>query len=75
MQTEQLQKRPTYYTMITLFDQNIKYYNQSNTILHLVSLMALQAAPLIGATEPLNSVPGSSDGHAQLLTVGDFEII
>ena len=61
-------KRPTYYTMITLFDQNRKYYNQNNNILHLVPQMALQTAPLIGATETLNSFSGSSDKHAQLLT-------
>ena len=36
--------------------------------------MALQTAPLIGMTESSNSVPGSSDRHAQLLTVGNFEI-
>ena len=28
-----------------------------------------------GTMEPLNSVPGSSDKHAQLLTAGNFEII
>ena len=52
--------------------------------------MALQAAPLIGTTtvprnlsvscdygamEPSNSVPGSADRHAQLLTAGKFKII
>ena len=37
--------------------------------------MALQATPLISTTEPLNSVPGSSDRHAQLLAAGNFEII
>ena len=37
--------------------------------------MALQAAPMIGTTEPSNSVSGSSDRHAQLLAVGNFEII
>ena len=37
--------------------------------------MALQAAPLIGTTEPSNSVPGSSDRHGQLLTAGNFKII
>ena len=36
--------------------------------------MALQTAPLIGMTESSNSVPGSSDRHVQLLTVGNFEI-
>ena len=28
-----------------------------------------------GTTEPANSVPASSDRHAQLLTAGNFEII
>ena len=36
---------------------------------------ALQASPLIGATDSLNSVPGSFDRHAQLLTGGNLEII
>ena len=62
--------------MITLFDRNRKYYNQNNKILYLVSHMVLQAAPLIGAMEPSNLFPGSSDNrHVQLLTVGNFEII
>ena len=43
--------------------------------LHLVSHMSLQAVPLIGTTERSNSAPESSDRHAQLLTVGNFEII
>ena len=30
-------KRLTYYTMITLFDQNWKYHNQNKKILHLMS--------------------------------------
>ena len=68
-------KRPTYYTMITLFDKNRKYYNQNNKIFHLFSHMVLQAAPLIGTTKPSNSAPGASDRHAQLLKVGNFEII
>ena len=50
-------------------------YNPNNKILHLVSQMALQTIPLIGTTETLNSVLGSSNEHAQLLTVGNFEII
>ena len=37
--------------------------------------MAFQAAPLIGSTEPSNSVPGNSDKHVQLLTADKFEII
>ena len=37
--------------------------------------MALQGAPLISSMEPSNSVPWSSDKHAQLLTAGNFEII
>ena len=37
--------------------------------------MALQATPFISTTEPLNSVPGSSDRHAQPLTAGNFEKI
>ena len=65
--------RPTYYTVTTLFHQHRKYYNQNNTILHLVSHVALpQAAPLIGTTKPSSSVLGSSDGYAQLLTAGNF---
>ena len=60
---------------MTLFDQNRKYYNQNNKILHLVSHIALQATSMIGTTEPSSSVPGSSDRHALLLTEGNFEII
>ena len=37
--------------------------------------MALQSALLIVTKETLNSVPESSDKHAQLLTSGNFEII
>ena len=37
--------------------------------------MALQAAPVISTTELSSSVSGSSDKHAQLLTVGNFEMI
>ena len=37
--------------------------------------MTLQAAPLIGTTEPSNSVPGRSDSDVQVLTVENFEII
>ena len=37
--------------------------------------MACQTAPLIGTMETLNSVSGISDGYAQLLTAGNFEII
>ena len=55
-------KRPNYYTMITLFDENRKYYNQNTKLLYLVSRITLQATLLIGTTEPLNSVPGNSDG-------------
>ena len=66
---------PTFDTMITSFDQNRKYYNQNNKILHLVSCMALQATPMIGMAEPSNFVPGSSDRHAQLLKAGNFKII
>ena len=61
--------------MITLFDQNRKYYNQNNKFFHLVSHMALQAAPLISTTEPSNFVSGSSDRHVQLLSVSNFKII
>ena len=68
-------KRPTYYTMVTLFDQNRKYYNQNSKIFHLVSHMVLQAVPLIKTAEPSIFVPGSSDRHSQLLKVGNFEII
>ena len=54
----------------------MKYYNQNNTILHLVLDMApSQAAALIGPTELSSSAPRSSDGYAQLLTAGNFEII
>ena len=56
----------TYYTMKTLFDQNRKYCNQKNKILHLVSHIVLQAVSLIGTTEPSTSVPGGSDRHALL---------
>ena len=41
---------------------------------NLISNKTLQAAPLIGTTETLNSVPGSSDKHVQLLIAGNFEI-
>ena len=41
---------------------------------HLISHKTLQAAPLFGTTETLNSVPGSSDKHVQLLIAGNFEI-
>ena len=58
--------------MITLFNQNRKYYNQNNKILHFVSHMALQAARLIDTTDSSNSVPASSDRHAQLLTAGTW---
>ena len=51
--------------MIALFDQNRKYHNRNNTVLHLVSL---QAVALVGMMEPSNSVPGRSDRCAQLLT-------
>ena len=68
-------KRPTYYTMITLFDQNRKYCNQNNKILDLVSLIALQATLLIGTTKPSSSVPRSSDRHALLSTEGNLELI
>ena len=61
--------------MITLFDQNRKYYNQNNKILHLDSHMATQVAVLIGTVKPSNFVPGSSDRHVPLLTVGNFKII
>ena len=61
--------------MITLFDQNRKYYNQNSKIFHVVSHMVLQAVPLIETAEPSIFVPGSSDRHAQLLKVGNFEII
>ena len=61
--------------MITLLDQNRKYYDQNNKTLHLVLHMVLRAAPLIGTTEPSDSVPGSSDRHALLLTAGNLEII
>ena len=62
--------------MITLFPQHRKYYNQNNTILHLVSHMALaQACPFINATEPSSSVAESFDEYAQTLTAGNFEII
>ena len=54
-------ERPTYYTMMTLFEHDTKYYNQSNKILHHVSHMALQASLLIGTTEPSKVVPGSYD--------------
>ena len=37
--------------------------------------MAFQATPLIGTTEPSNSVPGNSNKHVQLLTADKFEII
>ena len=65
----------THYAMITSFDQNRKYYNQNNKILHLVSHIALQATLLIGTTEPSSSVPRNSDRHALLLTEGNFEMI
>ena len=47
--------------MITLFNQNGKYYNRNHAI---VSQMIFQAASLIGSTDPSNYVPGKSDGHA-----------
>ena len=65
-------KRPTCYTMITLFtkiDITIKVTKSFTWVSH----MALQAGSL--STEPSNSVPGSSDRRAQLLMVGNFEII
>ena len=68
-------ERSTYYNTITLIDQNIKYYNLNNKILHLISHMAFQVAPLIGVTEPSNSVPGNSDKQAQFLTADNFKII
>ena len=68
-------ERSTYYTTITLIDQNIKYYNLNNKILHLISHMGFQVAPLIGVTEPSNSVPGNSDKQAQFLTADNFKII
>ena len=68
-------KKPTHFTMIPFFDQSRKYYNQNNKFLHLVSQIALQAAPLIGTMEPPNSVPGSSDRRAQFLIAGNFKII
>lgn len=40
-------KGPTYYAIVTLFDQNRKNYNQSNKNLHLFSHMAVPAAPLM----------------------------
>ena len=61
--------------MITLLDQNRKYHNQNNTILHLVSHIAIQAVPLIRTAEPSNFSPGSSNRHAQLLTADNFEIL
>ena len=61
--------------MITFFDQNRKYYNQNNKILHLVSHIALQSTSLIDTTEPSSFVPGRSDRHALLLTEGNFEMI
>ena len=59
--------------ILTLFDQNRKYYNQNNKILS--SHMALQVGPLISMMEPSNSVPGGSDKYAQLSTAGNFKII
>ena len=59
--------------MISLFDQNRKYYNHNNKTLHLVSHIALQATSLISTMEPSSSFPGGSDRHALLLR--DFEII
>ena len=82
LETEQC-KRPIYYTMITLFYQTRKYYNENNKIIHLVFHMTLQVASIIGTTtvtrngtflsvccdygttQPSNSVPESSDRHAQ----------
>ena len=52
-----------------------KYCNQNNRILNLDSRIALQAASLIGTTEPSNSIPGSSDRHALVSTEGKFKII
>ena len=57
-------ERPTYFTMMTLFEHDTKYYNQSNRILHHVSHMALQASLLIGTMEPSKFVPGSCDRQA-----------
>ena len=51
------------------------YYSQDNKILYFFPHVALQTAPVISTTEPSSSVSGSSDRHAQLLTVGNFEII
>ena len=75
--------------MIILFKQTRKYYNQNNKILHLALQSALLIGTTIvtrnrnflsvpcdyGTTEPSNSVPESSDKHAQLLTAGNFEKI
>ena len=61
--------------MMTLFNQNKKCYNQNDKILYRVSQMALQAALLIVMMELSKSVPGRCDRHAQLVTVGNFEII
>ena len=83
-------KKSTYHTMIALFGQNNKYYNQNSKILCLDSYMALQAAPLISTIiitrngkflsvschyGTMNSVQGSSDRYAQLLTARNFKIV
>ena len=51
--------------MITLFDQNRKYYNRNKKKFHLVPPMVLEAGPLAGTKKPLNSFPGSLDRHAR----------
>ena len=60
--------------MITLFDQNRKYYNQNNKILRLASRLALQATSLIGTNDALSSVRGSSDRYALPLAEGNFKL-
>ena len=49
-------KTPTYLKIYSI-------KKKKNRILHLVSHMEFQAAPLICTTEPSNYVPGSSDRH------------
>ena len=51
--------------MITLFDQNRKYYNRNKKKFHLVPHMVLEAGPLTGTKKTLNSFRGSLDRHAR----------
>ena len=55
-------KRLTYYTMMTLFDQNRKWHNPSPRF--------TDGTPSCST----DHVPGSFDRHVQLLTTGNFPV-